>query len=150
MTNYPKIGIRPTIDGRQGGVREQLEDKTMALANAVKNLIEGTLKNGDGSPVECIISNTTIGRVGESAACAEQFERDPEQAVEPYTRVAQVAHSVGLGLNAGHDHNLKNLKFFKDHVPHLDEVSIGHALISDALYLGLEKTIAAYKDCLRD
>ena len=81
---------------------------------------------------------------------AEQFERDPEQAVEPYTRVAQVAHSVGLGLNAGHDLNLKNLKFFKDHVPHLDEVSIGHALISDALYLGLEKTIAAYKDCLRD
>lgn len=81
---------------------------------------------------------------------AEQFERDPEQAVEPYTRVAQVAHSVGLGLNAGHDLNLKNLKFFKDHVPHLDEVSIGHALISDALYLGLEKSIAAYKDCLRD
>ena len=76
MTNYPKIGIRPTIDGRQGGVREQLEDKTMALANAVKNLIEGTLKNGDGSPVECVIAQGTIGRVGESAACAELFERE--------------------------------------------------------------------------
>ena len=76
MTNYPKIGIRPTIDGRQGGVREQLEEKTMALANAVKNLIESTLKNGDGSPVECIIANGTIGRVGESAACAELFERE--------------------------------------------------------------------------
>ena len=75
-TNYPKIGIRPTIDGRQGGIREGLEEKTMSLAKAVKQLIESNLKNGDGSPVECVISNTTIGRVGESAACAEQFERE--------------------------------------------------------------------------
>ena len=75
-TNYPKIGIRPTIDARQGGIREGLEEKTMALAKAVKNLIESTLKNGDGSPVECVISDTTIGRVGESAACAEKFERE--------------------------------------------------------------------------
>ncbi len=52
MSNYPKIGIRPTIDGRQGGVRESLEEKTKALANAVKSLIESNLKNGDGSPVE--------------------------------------------------------------------------------------------------
>ena len=74
--NYPKIGIRPTIDGRQGGIREGLEEKTVNLAKAVKNLIEQNLKNGDGSPVECVISNTTIGRVGESAACAEQFERE--------------------------------------------------------------------------
>ena len=73
---YPKIGIRPTIDGRQGGIREGLEEKTMNLAKAVKQLIEANLKNGDGSPVECVISNTTIGRVGESAACAEQFERE--------------------------------------------------------------------------
>ena len=75
-TTYPKIGIRPTIDGRQGGIREGLEEKTMNLAKAVKNLIESTLKNGDGSPVECVISDTTIGRVGESAACAEKFERE--------------------------------------------------------------------------
>ena len=74
--NYPKIGIRPTIDGRQGGIRESLEDKTMNLAKAVKNLIESNLHNGDGSPVECVISNTTIGRVAESAACAEKFERE--------------------------------------------------------------------------
>ena len=73
--NYPKIGIRPTIDGRQGGIREGLEEKTMNLAKAVKQLIESNLRNGDGSPVECVISNTTIGRVGESAQCAEQFER---------------------------------------------------------------------------
>ena len=76
MKTYPKIGIRPTIDGRQGGIRESLEDKTMNLAKAVKNLIESNLHNGDGSPVECVISDTTIGRVAESAACAEKFERD--------------------------------------------------------------------------
>ena len=74
--NYPKIGIRPTIDGRQGGIRESLEDKTMNLAKAVKNLIESNLHNGDGSHVECVISDTTIGRVAESAACAEKFERE--------------------------------------------------------------------------
>jgi L-fucose isomerase len=76
MKTYPKIGIRPTIDGRQGGVRESLEEKTMNLAKAVANLISTNLKNGDGSPVECIIADGTIGRVGESAACAEKFERE--------------------------------------------------------------------------
>ena len=76
MRKYPKIGIRPTIDGRQGGVRESLEEKTMNLARSVAHLIETNLKNGDGSPVECIIADSTIGRVGESAACAEKFERE--------------------------------------------------------------------------
>jgi L-fucose isomerase len=76
MTKYPKIGIRPTIDGRQGGVRESLEEKTMALAKAVAELITANVRNGDGSPVECVIADTTIGRVAESAACAEKFERE--------------------------------------------------------------------------
>ncbi len=76
MEKYPKIGIRPTIDGRQGGVRESLEEKTMSLAKGVAELISSNLKNGDGSPVECVIADTTIGRVGESAACAEKFERE--------------------------------------------------------------------------
>ena len=76
MSKYPKIGIRPTIDGRQGGVRESLEEKTMNLAKSVAKLISENLRNGDGSPVECVISDTTIGRVGESAACAEKFERE--------------------------------------------------------------------------
>ena len=79
---------------------------------------------------------------------AEMFSHDPEKAVAPYRQAALVAHSEGLGLNAGHDLNLLNLKYFKDNVPYLDEVSIGHALISDALYLGLEHTIAAYQKCL--
>lgn len=76
MSKYPKIGIRPTIDGRQGGVRESLEEKTMSLAKAVANLISSNLKNGDGSPVECVIADGTIGRVAETAACAEKFERE--------------------------------------------------------------------------
>lgn len=76
MNKYPKIGIRPTIDGRQGGIRESLEEKTMCLAKAVAELITKNLKNGDGSPVECVISDSTIGRVAEAAACAEKFERE--------------------------------------------------------------------------
>ena len=76
MSKYPQIGIRPTIDGRQGGVRESLEDKTMALAKAVADLISTNLHNGDGSPVECVIADSTIGRVAETAACAEKFERE--------------------------------------------------------------------------
>ena len=75
MKNYPKIGIRPIIDGRQGGIRESLEDKTMMLAQAVAELISSNVKNGDGSPVECVIADGTIGRVAEAARCAEKFER---------------------------------------------------------------------------
>ena len=81
---------------------------------------------------------------------AEQFAEDPERAVAPFTAAAIAAHNVGLGLNAGHDLNLDNLKYFRQHVPHLSEVSIGHALICDALYLGLENTIRAYKECLKN
>ncbi|WP_297064276.1 L-fucose isomerase [uncultured Duncaniella sp.] len=76
MNTYPKIGIRPTIDARQGGIRESLEDKTMNLAKAVADLISANLRYPDGSPVECVISDTTIGRVSEAAACAEKFERE--------------------------------------------------------------------------
>ncbi len=74
MKNYPKIGIRPIIDGRQGGIRESLEEKTMRLANAVAELISANVKNGDGSPVECVVADGTIGRVAEAARCAEKFE----------------------------------------------------------------------------
>ena len=75
-TKYPKIGIRPIIDGRQGGIRESLEEKTMSLAKAVADLISTHVKYRDGSSVECVIADGTIGRVAESAACAEKFERE--------------------------------------------------------------------------
>lgn len=80
---------------------------------------------------------------------AKNYHIDAEAAVAPFAAAAEAAHRVGLGVNAGHDLNLENLKYFKDHVPYLMEVSIGHALISDALYLGLEQTIKAYKECLK-
>ena len=76
MNKYPKIGIRPTIDGRQGGVRESLEEKTMNLAKAVSELISSNVRYSDGTLVECVIANGTIGRVAETAACAEKFERE--------------------------------------------------------------------------
>ncbi len=75
---------------------------------------------------------------------AHDFEANPGKAVQPYTEAAHVANGVGLGINAGHDLNLKNLRFFKDNCPGLLEVSIGHALISDALYYGLSNTIRMY------
>lgn len=76
---------------------------------------------------------------------AEDFEKDPAKAVAAYIDAARLAYELGLGINAGHDLSLDNLKYFKQSLPHLDEVSIGHALISDALYLGLENTIQRYK-----
>lgn len=80
---------------------------------------------------------------------ATAFPKDPEIAIAPFVEAARVARKLGLGLNAGHDLSLLNLNFFYKNIPWLDEVSIGHALISDALYLGLERTIQEYKNCLR-
>ena len=75
---------------------------------------------------------------------ADQYSLGNKEAVKPYTECAELAHKLNLGLNAGHDLSLDNIQFFKDSVPHLLEVSIGHALISEALYDGLEKVIAGY------
>lgn len=76
---------------------------------------------------------------------ATRFKADPGRAVESYIASAIKAKELGLGINAGHDLDLHNLKFFKQSIPFLDEVSIGHALICDALYLGLENTVQIYK-----
>lgn len=79
---------------------------------------------------------------------ADLYPTNPELAVAPFVEASKAAHNVGLGVNAGHDLSLENLKFFFDRLPYLNEVSIGHALICDALYLGLEETIKRYKACL--
>ena len=76
---------------------------------------------------------------------ASGFSTNAQKAVEPYIKAAETARKAGLGLNAGHDLNLDNLKYFKQNIPWLDEVSIGHALIADALYIGLENAIQMYK-----
>lgn len=79
-----------------------------------------------------------------TAAYAERYPEDREAAIADYVRTAERARELGLGLNAGHDLSLENLEYFIRRIPWTDEVSIGHAIISDALYLGLEKTIQAY------
>ncbi len=76
---------------------------------------------------------------------AEDFSKDPAKAIEAYIIAANYANELGLEINAGHDLSLENLRYFKECIPFLAEVSIGHALISDALYLGLENTIQLYK-----
>lgn len=74
--------------------------------------------------------------------------KTPELAIKPFIEAARRARECGMGLNAGHDLSLVNLKYFKQRIPWVEEVSIGHALICDALYLGLEKTISEYKKCI--
>lgn len=80
---------------------------------------------------------------------ADLYPVDPEKAVAPYVEASRAAHKAGLGVNAGHDLNLDNLAYFHKHLPYLNEVSIGHALICDALYLGLPETIRRYKEALK-
>lgn len=80
---------------------------------------------------------------------ADLYPKNPAEAVAPYAEASKAAHKAGLGVNAGHDLNLDNLRYFKENIPYLNEVSIGHALISDALYLGLAETIKRYKAALR-
>lgn len=80
---------------------------------------------------------------------AALYPKDREQAVAPFVAAAKLAHKLGMGINAGHDLSLENLSYFYQHVPFLEEVSIGHALISDALYLGIKETIRQYKECLK-
>ena len=82
-------------------------------------------------------------------AYATNYAADREKSIAPYVEAAKVARECGLGLNAGHDLSLENLAYFHQQIPWVDEVSIGHALISDALYLGIEETIHQYLSCLK-
>ena len=81
---------------------------------------------------------------------AANYSKNREDAIAPFIEAAKLAKKLGLGVNAGHDLSLENLHFLYKNIPWLDEVSIGHALISDALYLGLKKTIKSYKNCLKE
>ena len=99
-------------------------------------------------PVEAMIegaANIGTDRVElYTEAYASQYFEDRDRAVAPFARAGALAKKIGLGLNAGHDLTCDNLRFFKQNLPYLDEVSIGHALICDALYFGLENTIQMY------
>ena len=102
----------------------------------------------DLTQIECAAATGTNRIELYTEPYARNYPLDPEKAVAPYLKAAEKAIESGLALNAGHDLNLANLRFFSQHVPGLLEVSIGHALISDALYFGLEKTIGLYLDQL--
>jgi pyridoxine 5-phosphate synthase len=80
---------------------------------------------------------------------AAEYAANRAAAIAPFVAAAELARDLGLGLNAGHDLSLENLAYFHQQIPWIEEVSIGHALVCDALYLGLERTIAAYLDCLK-
>ena len=80
----------------------------------------------------------------------DNYAKDRDAAVAPFVEASQAAHNASLGVNAGHDLNLENLRFFYQSLPYLNEVSIGHAIISDALYMGIEATVKAYRECLKE
>jgi pyridoxine 5-phosphate synthase len=106
-----------------------------------KEMIQGAAKTG----TDRIELYTEAYARNFEIASKQQNEKLKFEAVAPYQLAAQVAHEFGMGINAGHDLDRFNLQYFKKHIPELDEVSIGHALICDALYLGLENTIQIYK-----
>ncbi len=131
--------------------------KTIACANQLKEVV-GRLKSAgmrvsifmDPSPslIEKAADTGTDRIELYTEAYAVGFPVDPAAAVKPFVESALVAHQCGLGINAGHDLSLENLSYFKRMVPNLLEVSIGHALISDALYLGMEATVKRYLQAL--
>lgn len=110
--------------------------RTSIFVDPVEEMIEGAAATGTDR-----IELYTEGY-------AKHFTQNKEQAIAPYAKAATVANQLGLGINAGHDLDLHNLKFFAQNIPGLVEVSIGHALICDAIYYGFENTIQMYKRCL--
>jgi pyridoxine 5-phosphate synthase len=111
--------------------------RTSIFVDPVKEIIEGAAKTG-ADRIELYTESFAV-----------DYAKGDMNSAKAYAECAELANELGLGVNAGHDLSLQNLKFFKDNVPYLAEVSIGHALISEALYLGLEKTIQQYLNLLK-
>ena len=114
---------------------ERIKDvgvRVSIFSDPKENIVEGAKKTG-ADRIELF-----------TEPYAADYAVDPKMAVSDYVKAAQYAQNIGLGINAGHDLDLQNLKFLKEQIPFMDEVSIGHALVCDALYLGLENTIQMY------
>ena len=111
--------------------------RTSVFVNPVLEMVEGA-KAAGADRIELY-----------TEAYAYQYGLGNEKAIEPYIAAAKLANELNLGINAGHDLSLENIAFFKNHIPGLLEVSIGHALIAEALYLGLENVVCLYKQKLR-
>lgn len=112
---------------KQAGIR------TSIFVDPVTQMVEGAARTGTDR-IELY-----------TEAYAKQYKEDKEKAVKPYVHAAEIAASLGLGINAGHDLDLENLKYFAQNIPGLLEVSIGHALVCDAIYLGFENVVQLYK-----
>lgn len=112
---------------------KELGIRTSIFVDPVPEMVEGAVQTG------C----DRIELYTESYAA--HYPKDPAKAIAPYVEAARIASALNLGLNAGHDLSLLNLAYFSNHIPELQEVSIGHALISDAIYFGLENTVQLYK-----
>lgn len=111
--------------------------RTSIFVDPEKKMVEGAEKTGTDR-IELYTESYAKG-----------FSKGNKNAIEPYVEAAKIANKLGLGINAGHDLSLQNIRFFKENIPGLLEVSIGHALISEALYDGLETVIANYLELLR-
>ncbi|TDN95640.1 pyridoxine 5'-phosphate synthase [Salegentibacter sp. 24] len=110
--------------------------RTSIFVDPDEKMIEGAAETGTDR-IELYTENFAV-----------KFAKGNKDGITPYTKCAKLAKELGLGINAGHDLSLSNIRYFSEHVPHLDEVSIGHALIAEALYLGLETTIKKYLELL--
>ena len=106
--------------------------RTSIFVDPVKEMIEGAAATGTDR-IELYTENFAV-----------EYGKGNREAVKPYAAAAQLAHDLGMGINAGHDLSLENISFFAKNIPHLAEVSIGHALISESLYLGLENVVNMY------
>lgn len=111
--------------------------RTSIFVDPVSEMIEGAKKTGTNR-IELYTEPYAAG-----------YMADPEKAIAPFLRASKLAKELSLGINAGHDLNLRNLKYLTDMIPYIEEVSIGHALISDAIYMGLRNTIQEYLECLK-
>lgn len=107
--------------------------RTSIFVDPIPSMIEGAIKTGTDR-IELY-----------TEPFAANFNKDKMNAVLPYKETAKLAHQLGLGVNAGHDLSIENLQYFSENIQHLAEVSIGHALVCDAIYFGLENTIQIYK-----
>ena len=127
---------------------------TIRYRDYLKEIIQGFKAAGIRTSIFCDPVQAMVAGAAETGtdrielyteAYARHYTENPEKAIEPYLLAAKEAQMLGLGLNAGHDLDLNNLGYFSQNIPWLDEVSIGHALICDAIYLGLENAVQLYK-----
>ena len=123
--------------------------RTSIFIDPDPSMAEGAARCG-ADRVELYTEAYASGYASAAALHGAEFESARADVVAPYVAAAEAAHRCGLGLNAGHDLNLQNLAYFIRHIPFCDEVSIGHALVADALWLGMENTVQLYKRAIAD